>query len=101
MISAWRVFPWDPRAAEDEPFSVSFVPGGQGYGRFDLPSQDAGYDGLRWWSVFFGEWHTLALYADRVPIDTLRFSAPEVLELDHPAVREAADQLGISVVAAR
>ncbi len=32
----WRVFPWEPRAAEGEPFSAAFVPGTQGSGRFDL-----------------------------------------------------------------
>lgn len=187
MISVWRVFPWDPRAAAGEPFSATFVPGGQGYGRFDLPGEDAGvryyaetpehavaekmvrlrnqsiddadliefglrlalveiridvpertaalinlcsaeslqslaiepdqtafrdrnttqaisqrvydsgYVGLRWWSVFRGEWHTLALYARRVPARDLRFTDPEPLSLDHPALREAANDLGISV----
>ncbi|MET0396684.1 MAG: RES family NAD+ phosphorylase [Longimicrobiaceae bacterium] len=32
----WRVFPWDPAAPPGEPFSASFVPGGQGSGRFDV-----------------------------------------------------------------
>jgi hypothetical protein len=33
----WRVFPWDPAAADGEPFSPSYVPPYQGHGRFDLP----------------------------------------------------------------
>lgn len=33
----WRVFPWDPAAAEGERFSPTYVPPGQGKGRFDLP----------------------------------------------------------------
>lgn len=33
---AWRVFPWDPAAADGEPFSARFVPAAQGSGRFDL-----------------------------------------------------------------
>lgn len=35
-VSTWRVFPWDPAAAEGEPFSARFVPAAQGSGRFDL-----------------------------------------------------------------
>lgn len=186
MTSAWRVFPWNEQAASGEPFSASFVPGGQGYGRFDLPGEDAGvryyaespehavaekiarfrnqrlddadllefgsrlaivevridlaartpifdlcsaesiqslgiepdetafrerrttqaiservydagYAGVRWWSVFRGEWHTLALYTARVSLRQLRFTAAESLRLDHPALREAADELGISI----
>jgi hypothetical protein len=33
----WRVFPWDPRAGEGEPFSPRFLPRQSGQGRFDLP----------------------------------------------------------------
>lgn len=32
----WRVFPWDPAARPDEPFSPTFVAHGQTSGRFDL-----------------------------------------------------------------
>lgn len=39
----WRVFPWDPDAPEGEPFSASFVPRGQGSGRFDVPSAQVLY----------------------------------------------------------
>ncbi|HET9984975.1 MAG TPA: RES family NAD+ phosphorylase [Longimicrobiales bacterium] len=38
----WRVFPWDPAAAEGERFSRSFVPRTQGHGRFDLPGAPGG-----------------------------------------------------------
>lgn len=38
----WRVFPWNPAARDGEPFSATFVPGGQGRGRFDLPGRAAG-----------------------------------------------------------
>lgn len=186
MISGWRAFPWDPRATENQRFSAAFVPGDQGYGRFDLPGEtggvryfaetpehavaeklvrlrnqflepedldefglrlalveveigvpdpillfdlcsasqleslgidpdrtafrdrsvtqainqqvfDAGYAGLRWWSAFFGEWHTVVLFTRRVPGVALRFGTPEVLQPDHPAVLEAADTLGITI----
>jgi len=33
----WRVFPWDPGAADGDPFSATYVPSGEGKGRFDLP----------------------------------------------------------------
>ena len=32
----WRCFPWDSRAAPGEPFSPSYLQGGQTTGRFDL-----------------------------------------------------------------
>jgi hypothetical protein len=35
----WRVFPWDPSAADGAVFSPSFVPEPTGRGRFDLPSR--------------------------------------------------------------
>jgi hypothetical protein len=38
----WRSFPWDPGAAENEPFSAAFVPPMQGFNRFDLPGRPAG-----------------------------------------------------------
>jgi hypothetical protein len=186
VITCWRVFPWNPRAAGNEPFSAAFVPGDQGYGRFDLPGEtsgvrylaetpehavaeklvrlrnqsleaedldefgfrlalvgveldipatlglfdlcsasqleslgidpdrtafrdrsvtqaisqqvfDTGYAGLRWWSAFFGEWHTLVVYIRRMPDAAVRFGRPEALRPEHPAVREAADALGITV----
>jgi hypothetical protein len=180
----WRVFPWDPGAAEDQPFSVAYVPPTQGYGRFDLPHDDtgvryfaetpehavaeklvrlrnqsmeaedldefghrlalvqvellgslrlfdlcsasmldsrgidpdrtafrdrsvtqaisqqifdAGYAGLRWWSAFFGEWHTVVIFTRRVPRGAVQFLQPEALRLDHRVVREAADVLGVTM----
>jgi hypothetical protein len=38
----WRVFPWDRRAGEDEPFWAGWVPPTQGQGRFDLPGTPGG-----------------------------------------------------------
>lgn len=38
----WRVFPWDPDAADGEPFSPTYVPPLQGKGRFDLPGVPGG-----------------------------------------------------------
>jgi hypothetical protein len=39
---AWRAFPFDPDAAEGEPYSVGWVPASQAQGRFDLPSAPGG-----------------------------------------------------------
>jgi RES domain-containing protein len=178
----WRVFPWDPRAPDGEPFSASFVPGSQGSGRFDVPATRVVYlaespghavaekiqrfrgqeleafdlvefgrtlalvavepsravrervadlcdpatllelgirpdqvaarsrettraiaaalhargrSGLRWWSSMWGEWHAVTLFLDRVEEGALRWSEPDPLALDHPALRDAADALMI------
>jgi hypothetical protein len=59
------------------------------------------WSGLRWWSVFFGEWHGTVLFLDDLHEDALRYGTPEPLHLDHSAVREAARLLGIAVYAER
>ena len=41
-LPLWRVFPWDPAAAEGDRFSAAFMSDGQGRNRFDLPGQSAG-----------------------------------------------------------
>jgi hypothetical protein len=182
----WRVFPWNPAAAEGEPFSAGFVPAGQGRGRFDLPGRPsgvvylaetpehavaeliqrfrsqpapleqadlvvagqtlalvavtlspaasagvadlcdpellarhgirpddtaararppsqraaadlhaAGHAGLRWWSAFFGEWHSVVLFRDRLEPGALDYGAPAPLHLAHPALTEAALALDV------
>ena len=182
----WRVFPWDPSAAEGERFSATFVPGGQGRSRFDLPGNALGviylaeseehavaemiqgfrnsphpltdddltawghrlalaratlvdpawprvadlcdpgvlgalritadqpplrdrrrtqaiaaalhregHAGLRWWSAFWGEWHTAVLFRDRLPDDALTYGPPVVLDTSSPHVQEAARLLDI------
>jgi hypothetical protein len=57
----------------------------------------AGYAGLRWWSAFFGEWHTIVVFMARAPAAAVRFGLPEPLDLRHPAVGLAADALGITL----
>ena len=180
----WRVFPWDPDAADGDPFSAAFVPPGPGQGRFDLQGGGVGYFaeseahavaeqiqflrntegdltlddltrwgrrlaiasatldpavwtripdlcdpatlslhdlrpdqiayrsrretqriaqdlhaggevGLRWWSAFWGEWHGVVLFHDRLPASALTYDEPTRLDLETPAVREAAHLLGI------
>lgn len=180
----WRVFPWEPGAAEGARFSAEHLPEQSGQGRFDLPrsagasawyfaespahavaekiqdlrnralrdeflfergrrlaitsvrvhrsatmadlcdprelarrslapdrlayraraeTQDIAarlyatpnLAGFRWWSSFFGEWHTVVLFSDRLPDASLEFEAPEHLHLSSPPVVTAAEALGI------
>ena len=53
--------------------------------------------GFFWWSAFHGDWHVLLLYLDRAGVDVLEWGEPEVLTVEHPAVREAAEVLGLDV----
>ena len=43
---------------------------------------------------FWGDWHTVVLFTARMS-GGLRFGAPEVLTVSHPAVAKAADLLGM------
>lgn len=184
----WRVFPWDPGAADGEPFSASYVPPEQGSGRFGLPDRAStvlysaetpahaiaerihyfrghalaeadlvvaghrlalvsmrlpselreavadlcdprvlvrlrvrpddtasrhrratqrvaaavrarGHAGLRWWSAFFGDWHSVVLFRDRLE-EPLTYDTPEPLSLAHEHVRDAARLLGIGLARA-
>ncbi len=58
---------------------------------------DAGFWGLRWWSAFGGEWHTVALFSDRVPPGALEWQQPEPLNLSHPALVTAAEWLAVPI----
>jgi len=58
---------------------------------------DDGFAGLRWWSSFWGDWHTVVLFTARMEERT-SFGAPEPLELGHPAVSGAAELLGVELV---
>jgi len=55
---------------------------------------DAGHHGLRWWSSFLGDWHTVVLFEARMS-GGIQFGEPEVLTVDHPAVETAAGLLGM------
>jgi len=57
---------------------------------------DQGYPGLRWWSGFRGDWHTVVLFLARIG-DRLAFGEPAPLALGSPAVTEAARLLGIDL----
>jgi hypothetical protein len=53
--------------------------------------------GFRWWSAFFGEWHTVVLFSDRVGAEALKFRDAEALHVDSPAVVRAAHWLGVEI----
>lgn len=61
---------------------------------------EAGASGLRWWSSFWGDWHTTVLFAARTE-GRIEFDAPVLLALESPAVRKAADMLGIRIEVSR
>ena len=180
---AWRMFPWDPDAAQGTPFSPSHVPPFQGHARFDLSDSpqgilyltetpehaiaeklqdlrnqplddadlfeggsryalaavelpetvfaemvdlcdppaiverntppdevaalarattqaisrrlyEAGCTGFRWWSAFFGEWHNLVIFRDRLA-EQPAFSEPQWVRPDNPHLQITAERLGI------
>jgi hypothetical protein len=182
----WRSFPWNPDAAENQPFSAVFVSPAQGLGRFDRPENPAGVvylaetpdhaigewiarfrgrsiteahlkrngvrrglvrlkalpeiwegiadlcdpkeldrhgmtpdslamrdrtvtqgiaarlfergqTGLRWWSAHFGDWHTVVLFRERLPVDGLDYGVPEAVDLATPALLRAADWLDVGL----
>lgn len=53
-----------------------------------------GAAGVRWWSTFEALWANVTLF-DRIG-RRLRLAAVERIDADHPALREAADLLGIA-----
>lgn len=57
---------------------------------------EAGHHGVRWWSSFWGDWHTVVLFVARTRED-LAFGTPQALTVHHPAVRQAADLLGMAL----
>ena len=59
---------------------------------------DAGASGLRWWSSFWGDWHTTVLFTARTG-DRIAFSDPLPLTPADSTVLRAADLLGIGIVA--
>lgn len=53
----------------------------------------SGLPGFRWWSAIHGAWHSTILFLDRVPLDTLGFGEPMILDAEHPSVRAAGREL--------
>lgn len=53
--------------------------------------------GFFWWSAFHGDWHVMVLFLDRAGLNALEWGEPQVVDVTHPAVREAAEVLGLDV----
>lgn len=59
--------------------------------------EDPALSGFRWWSSFFGEWHTVVLFSDRLPEGSLSLVSAEHLHLASPALSAAAAALAIEI----
>ena len=59
----------------------------------DLHSQ--GHSGLRWWSAFWGEWHSVILFHDQLAAGALTYGQPTPLDVTSAPVMEAAALLDI------
>lgn len=57
---------------------------------------EAGHSGLRWWSTFWGDWHGVILFTERIAAGLI-LDEPEALSLETPAVRVAARALGMTL----
>ncbi|MGH2739620.1 MAG: RES family NAD+ phosphorylase [Actinomycetota bacterium] len=60
-----------------------------------LAIYEEGGDGFEWWSTIEASWINITLFAERAVPRLDVAEEPEPLTLDHPAVRDAADALGI------
>ena len=56
---------------------------------------ERGHSGLRWWSAFWGEWHTVVLFRDRILSGDLIYGYPAPLDVTTPSVQSAARLLDI------
>jgi hypothetical protein len=63
--------------------------------RMALRLYEEGADGFEWWSTIEASWINVTLFADRVGGRLSVAAEPEPLTLDHPAVREAAEAVGV------
>jgi hypothetical protein len=60
---------------------------------------EEGVPGFEWWSTIEASWINVTLFEDRV-VDRLTLAGePEPLTLEHPAVREAAEAVGVLLAA--
>jgi RES domain len=60
-----------------------------------LTLHDEGIDGFEWWSTIEASWINVTLFEERVDGRLTLEGEPEPLTLDHPAVREAAEAVGV------
>lgn len=55
---------------------------------------ESGHHGVRWWSTFWGDWHTVVLFVKRIETP-LRFEDPLALSIEAPVARRTARLLGM------
>ena len=60
-----------------------------------LSIYEEGASGFEWWSTIESSWINVTVFAERAADRLTLAGEPEVLTLDHPAVREAADAVGV------
>lgn len=58
---------------------------------------DEGVPGFEWWSTIEASWINATLFADRTVGSLAVVGEPEALHVDHPAVREAAAVVGVTL----
>jgi hypothetical protein len=54
-----------------------------------------GASGFEWWSTIESSWINVTVFAERAADRLTLAGEPEALTVDHPAVREAADAVGV------
>jgi hypothetical protein len=60
-----------------------------------LALYEEGVAGFEWWSTIEGSWINVTLFAERAAAHLRLTADPEPLTTDHPAVREAAEAVGV------
>jgi RES domain len=63
--------------------------------RMALALYQEGVAGFEWWSTIEASWINVTLFEDRAAGRLEMVGQPEPLTLDHPAVREAAEAVGV------
>lgn len=63
--------------------------------RMALGIYEEGLPGFAWWSTIEASWINVTLFEDRVADRLTLAGEPEPLTADHPAVREAAEAVGV------
>lgn len=63
--------------------------------RVALRLYEEGETGFEWWSTIEASWINVTLFEERVAGRLEVIGEPEPLTLDHPAVREAAEAVGV------
>ena len=70
----------------------------QGYAR---AVHAEGAAGLAWWSTLESSWINVTLFAERAFPHLALAGEPEPVTTDHPAVREAAEVIGVTIIEGR